>query len=45
MDEETLGKIQDVPGIPMRTVMKQHPLTEFMIDAYRVGGTAIAGVR
>lgn len=45
LDEETLGKILDVPTIGVRTIVKQQPSTEFMIGASKVGGTSIAGVR
>lgn len=45
LDEESLGKILDVPTVGVRTVIKQQPSTEFMIDASKVGGTFVAGVR
>ncbi|KAF3624243.1 hypothetical protein FXO38_30360 [Capsicum annuum] len=36
LDEETLGKILDVPIMGVRNVSKQHPSTEFMVDVSKV---------
>lgn len=45
LDKETLKKILDVPVMGVRTISMQQPSTEFMIDASKVGGTSVFGVR
>lgn len=45
LDKEALGIILDVAIMGMRTVGKQQPSTEFMVEASKVGGTSIAGVK
>ncbi|PHU17574.1 hypothetical protein BC332_13269 [Capsicum chinense] len=45
LDEETFEGILDAPIIGVRTVMKEQPTTEFMIEASRVGETSIAAVK
>lgn len=45
LDKEVLGKILDVPIIGVRTMSKKQPSIEFMIDASKVGGTSVVGMR
>lgn len=45
LDEETLGKILDVPIVGVRTMVKQQPTTKFMINVPKMGGTSITAVK
>lgn len=40
-----MGRILDVPNIGVRTFIEKQPITEFIIEGSRVGGTLIAAVK
>lgn len=45
LDEQTLGKIVDVPIVVVRIMTKQHPTIKYVIEASKVGGTITNAVK